>query len=235
MRVSIAPFKAAGASQTRPTPPRCSVSTEPQRNAGQQQRYTTQRRELLAATLGGVAFTLLSAGNPMLTASAEEEEAALCDAACVESLADKERLKTPSGLEYVDVVMGTGPAPPVGYQIVCNYVAMTPAGKVFDSSLVKGYPYEFRFGTGQVIPGLDEGILSMKVGGLRRLYIPGDLAFPKGLPPGPGRPRVPPASPVVFDVQVCGWGGGALHSLCLALPCYCHARLESIRMMGQSS
>ncbi|WVZ02698.1 hypothetical protein V8G54_023504 [Vigna mungo] len=54
----------------------------------------------------------------------------------------------------------------------------------------------------QVIPGLDEGILSMKVGGKRRLYIPGSLAFPKGLNSAPGRPRVAPSSPVIFDVSL---------------------------------
>ncbi|XWS22176.1 hypothetical protein CRYUN_Cryun29cG0012200 [Craigia yunnanensis] len=54
----------------------------------------------------------------------------------------------------------------------------------------------------QVIKGLEEGILSMKVGGKRRLYIPGQLAFPKGLTSAPGRPRVAPSSPVVFDVSL---------------------------------
>lgn len=53
-----------------------------------------------------------------------------------------------------------------------------------------------------MIPGLDEGILSMRSGGVRRLYIPGSLSFPKGLASGPGRPRVPPKSPVMFDVQL---------------------------------
>lgn len=42
----------------------------------------------------------------------------------------------------------------------------------------------------------------MKVGGIRRLFIPGDLAFPKGLSAAAGRPRVPPSSPVIFDVQL---------------------------------
>ena len=66
-----------------------------------------------------------------------------------------------------------------GVQVVANYVAMTPQGKVFDSSLERGSPYDFRVGAGQVIPGLDEGIRSMQPGGVRRLYIPGNLAFPK--------------------------------------------------------
>ena len=51
------------------------------------------------------------------------------------------------------------------------------------------------------INGLNEGLKSMRVGGLRRLYIPGPLGFPKGLASGPGRPRVPPFSPLVFDVR----------------------------------
>ena len=42
----------------------------------------------------------------------------------------------------------------------------------------------------QIVAGLDEGIASMKPGGLRRLYIPGNLSFPKGLPSGPGRSAI---------------------------------------------
>ncbi|KAF9663175.1 hypothetical protein SADUNF_Sadunf17G0011000 [Salix dunnii] len=87
-------------------------------------------------------------------------------------------------------------------KVAANYVAMVPSGQVFDSSLEKGQIYIFRVGSGQVIKGLDEGILSMKVGGKRRLYIPGLLAFPKGLTSAPGRPRVAPNSPVVFDVSL---------------------------------
>jgi peptidylprolyl isomerase len=49
---------------------------------------------------------------------------------------------------------------------------------------------------------LDEGILGMHSGGLRRLFIPGELAFAKGLASAPGRPRISPGSPVVFDVKL---------------------------------
>ena len=103
---------------------------------------------------------------------------------------------------------GAGPNPPLGYQIVVDYVAMTPDLRVFDNSLEKGKPYDIRVTSGTedgpavVIKGLNEGLLSMKPGGLRRLYIPGELAFPKGLASAPGRPRVPPATPVVFDVAL---------------------------------
>jgi peptidylprolyl isomerase len=135
-------------------------------------------------------------------AQAEDRPEALCTAECVSSLDTIEKITTPSGLQYQDIVVGNGPSPPVGYQVVVNYIAMTPEGRVFDSSLERGAPYDLRVGAGQVVAGLDEGLLTMKVGGIRRLYIPGNLSFPKGLPAGPGRPRVPPSSPVVFDVQL---------------------------------
>ena len=48
-------------------------------------------------------------------------------------------------------------------------------------------PFYHSVGAGQVIPGLDEGLLTMRVGGIRRLYIPGPLSFPKGLKAAAGR------------------------------------------------
>eukprot|EP00850_Spirogloea_muscicola_P017307 SM000147S01126 [mRNA] locus=s147:223501:229987:+ [translate_table: standard] len=114
----------------------------------------------------------------------------------------KDYVTTESGLQYKDLREGSGPSPRVGFQVAADYVAQLPDGKVFDSSLEKGVPYIFRVGSGQVISGLDEGILTMKAGGTRRLYIPGPLAFPKGLSAAAGRPRVPPSSPVVFDVSL---------------------------------
>ena len=91
---------------------------------------------------------------------------------------------------------------------MADYVAMTTELRIFDNSLEKGKPYDIRVVTGgadapsSTIEGLNEGLKTMRSGGIRRLYIPGTLAFPKGLASGPGRPRVPPASPVVFDVAL---------------------------------
>ncbi|TKW11519.1 hypothetical protein SEVIR_6G237166v4 [Setaria viridis] len=149
-----------------------------------------------ASALGLAAFDAVAAGLP------PEEKPKLCDAACESELENVPMVTTESGLQYKDIKVGEGPSPPIGFQVAANYVAMVPNGQIFDSSLEKGQPYIFRVGSGQVIQGLDEGILSMKVGGLRRLYIPGPLAFPKGLTSAPGRPRVPPSSPVVFDVNL---------------------------------
>ena len=127
----------------------------------------------------------------------------LCDASCLEALSTVERVKLPSGLEFQDIKVGTGPAPPVGYQIVLHYILMTADGRVISNSLENGTPYDIRVGTGQVVAGLDEGLKTMRVGGIRRVYVPeGELSFPKGLPSAPGRPRVAPGAPVIFDVQL---------------------------------
>ena len=103
-------------------------------------------------------------------------------------------------------MVGDGAQPEVGFQCVVHYIAKNEKGQIFDNSLEKGKPNDVRV-TGDptsanVIPGLDEGLLTMRSGGIRRLYIPGELAFPKGLASAPGRPRIAPVSPVVFDVKL---------------------------------
>ncbi|GFQ04390.1 peptidyl-prolyl cis-trans isomerase fkbp16-3 chloroplastic [Phtheirospermum japonicum] len=161
----------------------------------------TNRRNLI--NLGFGVLTLLS-GSSFAEAAGlpPEEKPRLCDDACEKELENVPMVTSESGLQYKDIKVGSGPSPPVGFQVAANYVAMVPSGQIFDSSLEKGQFYIFRVGAGQVIKGLDEGILSMKVGGKRRLYIPGPLAFPKGLTSAPGRPRVAANSPVIFDVSL---------------------------------
>ncbi|XP_043707448.1 peptidyl-prolyl cis-trans isomerase FKBP16-3, chloroplastic isoform X2 [Telopea speciosissima] len=158
------------------------------------------RRTMIGLIFGisrlAVSFDAGAAGLP------PEQMPRLCDDACKEKLENVPMITTESGLQYKDIKVGIGPSPPVGFQVAANYVAMVPSGQIFDSSLEKGRPYIFRVGSEQVIKGLDEGILTMKIGGKRRLYIPGSLAFPKGLNSAPGRPRVAPNSPVVFDVSL---------------------------------
>lgn len=144
-------------------------------------------------------------------ALAAPELSPLCDDACMKALASAPMITTASGLQYKEIVAGTGPTPFPGVQVVADFVAMVKDGKgalfVFqDTTGPKGKPQDIRVTgdpeTANVITGLDEGIMSMKVGGIRRLYIPGELAFPKGLASAPGRPRVAPNSDVVFDVYL---------------------------------
>ncbi|XVF37622.1 hypothetical protein REPUB_Repub20aG0025400 [Reevesia pubescens] len=159
------------------------------------------RRDVMGL-LFGVPSILLNSSDAIGAGLPPEEKPKLCDDACEKELENVPMVITESGLQYKDIKVGGGPSPPVGFQVAANYVAMIPSGQVFDSSLEKGQPYIFRVGSDQVIQGLDEGMLTMKVGGKRRLYIPGPLAFPKGLTSAPGRPRVAPSSPVVFDVSL---------------------------------
>mmetsp|Transcript_13260 Transcript_13260/g.48284 ORF Transcript_13260/g.48284 Transcript_13260/m.48284 type:complete len:246 (-) Transcript_13260:390-1127(-) len=132
------------------------------------------------------------------------DHAVLCDAACSESLGETAKKSTDSGLQYQDIKVGRGPNPEAGFQVTINTVGYNLDGVIFDSSLDRGEPIDIRIGVeeGILIPGLDEGIRTMKLGGVRRLYIPGELAFPNGLASAPGRPRIPPSTPVVFDVEL---------------------------------
>ncbi|XVF65695.1 hypothetical protein PTKIN_Ptkin09bG0269900 [Pterospermum kingtungense] len=159
------------------------------------------RRDVMGLIFG-VPSILLNLPDANGAGLPPEEKPKLCDDACEKELENVPMVTTESGLQYKDIKVGGGPSPPIGFQVAANYVAMIPSGQIFDSSLEKGQLYIFRVGSGQVIKGLDEGILSMKVGGKRRLYIPGPLAFPKGLTSAPGRPRVAPSSPVIFDVSL---------------------------------
>ncbi|CAI8616690.1 unnamed protein product [Vicia faba] len=164
---------------------------------------TNSRRDFLGLALGGVSTLFIHSFDAANGAGLPpEEKPKLCDSTCEKELENVPMVTTESGLQYKDIKVGQGPSPPVGFQVAANYVAMVPSGQIFDSSLEKGQLYIFRVGSGQVIKGLDEGLLSMKVGGKRRLYIPGSLAFPKGLNSAPGRPRVAPNSPVIFDVSL---------------------------------
>ena len=117
------------------------------------------------------------------------------------SLADVEgAVATPSGLRYVDTAPGTGESPMTGQRVVVHYTGMLEDGTKFDSSLDRGQPFQFNIGTGQVIKGWDEGLMTMKVGGKRRLIIPPDLGYGAR---GAGG-VIPPNAILIFDVELLG-------------------------------
>jgi peptidylprolyl isomerase len=109
-----------------------------------------------------------------------------------------ELITTPSGLQYMDIVIGTGVSPQPGQIAVVNYTGWLPDGKKFDSSLDRGVPFEFPVGQGRVIKGWDEGVASMKVGGKRKLVIPPQLGYGERGVPG----VIPPNSTLVFEVDL---------------------------------
>ena len=105
---------------------------------------------------------------------------------------------TPSGLKYIDEVVGKGAQPAPGKLVSVHYTGTLTDGKKFDSSLDRGQPFEFVIGKGQVIPGWDEGVMSMRVGGKRKLMIPSRLAYG---PRGAGG-VIPPNADLNFDVEL---------------------------------
>lgn len=103
-----------------------------------------------------------------------------------------------TGLEVKDAVVGTGAVATAGKTVTVNYSGAFTDGKVFDSSYSRGVPFKFVLGLGQVIPGWDQGVAGMKVGGKRHLVIPGSLAYgPNGIPGA-----IPPNATLVFDVEL---------------------------------
>jgi peptidylprolyl isomerase len=84
----------------------------------------------------------------------------------------------PTDLEVVDEIEGTGEVATAGCTVRAHYVGVSfSTGEEFDASWNRGAPLDFRLGVGQVIPGWDQGIVGMRVGGRRRLVIPPHLAY----------------------------------------------------------
>ena len=103
-----------------------------------------------------------------------------------------------------DLTPGTGAEIKSGQNALVHYTgwlydAAAPEnkGKQFDSS-VGGEPFDFPLGGGRVIPGWDQGVVGMKVGGKRRLVIPPELAYGNS---GAGG-VIPPGATLVFDVEL---------------------------------
>jgi peptidylprolyl isomerase len=107
----------------------------------------------------------------------------------------------PAKLETKELIAGTGAEAKSGDTVTVNYVGILyKGGKEFDASWKRKETFSFALGKGQVIPGWDQGIVGMKVGGRRELIIPSALAYgSKGSPP-----TIPANAPLVFVVDLLG-------------------------------
>jgi FKBP-type peptidyl-prolyl cis-trans isomerase len=104
----------------------------------------------------------------------------------------------PTTLIVKDLVKGTGAVAAPGDKLTVNYVGVLyKNGKKFDSSFDHGKPFPFVFQANAVIPGWDQGLVGMKVGGRRELIIPAKLAYGKQ-----GSGSIPPNAPLVFVIDL---------------------------------
>ncbi|MEK6299935.1 MAG: FKBP-type peptidyl-prolyl cis-trans isomerase [Acidobacteriota bacterium] len=105
---------------------------------------------------------------------------------------------TASGLKYIDEVVGKGESPSPGKMVTVHYTGWLEDGTKFESSLDRGQPFEFRLGVDPIIKGWSEGLMTMKVGGKRKLIIPSNLGYgPPGSPP-----KIPPDANLVFEIEL---------------------------------
>ncbi|OQY26558.1 MAG: peptidylprolyl isomerase [Anaerolineaceae bacterium 4572_5.2] len=113
-------------------------------------------------------------------------------------VAESDYIITESGLKYYDIKMGDGDSPRRGEMPLVHYVGWLEDGAKFDSSRDRGTPLHFTLGVEQVIPGFEEGILSMNVGSKRQLVISPELAFGEE---GAGS-LIPPNATLIYEVEL---------------------------------
>jgi FKBP-type peptidyl-prolyl cis-trans isomerase FkpA len=124
-------------------------------------------------------------------------------AGCERAKAPAPVAAAPIPLQKIDTVAGTGKEAVGGVTAVVNYTgwlyepnAPQQHGAQFDSSVGRG-PFSFSLGAGQVIPGWDEGVKGMKVGGKRTLIVPAAMGYGSS-----GAGPIPPNANLIFDVEL---------------------------------
>jgi peptidylprolyl isomerase len=140
---------------------------------------------------GTAVATATSAAAPQPTATAVPETSG-------DQTTAGQGVTTASGLQYIEIQAGDGPAPQTGQIVAVNYIGTLEDGTEFDNSYTRGEPIRFALGRGLVIPGWDEGIAMMKVGGKAKLIIPPDLAYGDQ---GAGG-VIPPNATLIFEVEL---------------------------------
>ena len=168
------------------------TSGQLEQNPGLRDRYAQSGATSRDGLIRGVAAVSVAALAGIWGGSPPQELAAR---AAEGSVRDEDlpavAFKTKSGLRYYDVRKGSGPAPKWGQVAIIQYegyVRASPFSRLvlFDDTYSRKAPYLVKHGNGRVIRGLDEGLHTMKLGGLRRIVVPLELGYTKtGLGPIP--------------------------------------------------
>jgi peptidylprolyl isomerase len=112
---------------------------------------------------------------------------------------DKPEGDIPFELGVEDITVGDGVEAVKGSKVAVHYVGVAfSTGDEFDASWNRGEPFKFKLGAGNVIPGWDQGVVGMKVGGRRKLTIPSAMAYGAR---GAGG-VIKPHEPLVFVVDL---------------------------------
>jgi peptidylprolyl isomerase len=96
-----------------------------------------------------------------------------------------------------DLRVGDGPSPQPGQTITVHYIGTLENGREFNNSYKEGGPVEFQVGVGRLIKGWDEGLMTMKVGGKRKLFVPSDLGY-RAVP----QRNIPANSNLIFEIEL---------------------------------
>lgn len=106
------------------------------------------------------------------------------------------------GLKIKDTMLGSGPVPKPGAIVKILYEGLlADTNEMFDSRSNKRSPLSFRLGLREVVPGMDKGLLGMKVGGSREIHVPSSMGYGSKRT-GP----IPPDSDLVFKIELIGLG-----------------------------
>ena len=117
---------------------------------------------------------------------------------CPGQAAKEVMVRTSSGLQYADLVVGNGREAHAGEMATVHYTGTLVDGTKFDSLKDRNKPFSFRLGAGHVIKGWDEGVEGMKIGGNRKLVIPPELGYGAR---GAGS-TIPPNATLIFEVEL---------------------------------
>ena len=156
-------------------------------------RQVPTLRAVLAAALGAAILVSCDRSEPMVVNPDPKQNSYASELGVN---IDSMRLER-SGLYIRDVKTGSGLAATPGTQVRVHYTGWLPNGEKFDSSRDRDEPFEFVLGAGEVIPGWDQGVVGMQVGGRRTLVLPPHLGYgAAGIGPIPGN------AVLVFDVEL---------------------------------